>query len=381
MSDNQATESKIKVLEISSGVFGVAGGPTMVWNWYCNWNAVQVDFYCLLQPSDYYIQKIATNGGSCYIRDGKKNKLRRKIAEWRQLKKILRGNFYDCVHIHREDACNNLVICLLAKNHVKKVIVHAHNTSTGSAIKRILHTICKPFLCSSKIVALACSNDAAAWLFPSKIIDEKRYTVIKNGIDAQRFSFDPAVRDKARTELGISGKFVIGHVGRFAYQKNHTFLIDIFAEVHKKCPEAVLLLIGDGDASENLVELIKKKIDVLGLSESVIFYGNTDRVNEMYQTMDCFVFPSNYEGLGIVAIEAQAAGLKTLCSDQVPQDAKITELLEYLPLSDPPEKWADKILTYKEYKRENMQQNIIDAGYDIKQSAKKLEEIYLASRC
>lgn len=374
---------KAKVLEISGGGFGFGGASTMTWNWYCNLKAVQADFFCLFKPDDYYIQKIAANGDSCYIRDGKKNKLRRKIAEWRQLKKILNGNIYDYVHIHLDGAYNNLVVLLLAKNYVKKVIIHSHNTSTGkSTIKRILHTICKPFLRGSKIVPLACSDDAAAYLFPSRIVNEKRYTVIKYGIDTQKFLFDQAIRDKVKTELGVSGKFVIGHVGRFAYQKNHTFLIDIFAQVHKKCPDAILLLIGDGDSNESLVEAIKEKVCSLGLTDNVVFYGNTDRINEMYQAMDCFVFPSRYEGLGIVLIEAQAAGLKVLCSDAVPQEAKITELMEYMSLTELPGRWSDKILACNNgYPRKNMLQKVVEAGYDIKDSAKKIEEIYLTSGC
>lgn len=376
--------SKIKVLEVNGGDFGTGGGGGILWNWYQNIDLtkIHIDFFCYTQPEDRFLQEIKKNGGHCYVRKNFNNKLVKKAEEFQALKRIIEKGNYDYVHSHDSSAFTQFLVFFATKNHVKKVIMHSHTTSTSKNIdRRILHAMCKPFLCSSKIVPLACSNDAAAWLFPPKVVSKKRYTVIENGIDAQRFSFDQVTRDKVRTELGVSEKFVIGHVGRFVYAKNHVFLINIFAQIHKRCPDAVLLLIGDGDSSENLVGTIKDKVCSLGLVDNVIFYGNTDRVNEMYQAMDCFVFPSHYEGLGIVAIEAQAAGLKTFCSDRVPSEANITELFEYLSLSDSPEKWADKILTNKDYQRKNMQQAIIDAGYGIKQAAKKLEEIYLASRC
>lgn len=376
--------SKIKVLEICVGDFGIGGGGVILWSWYQNIDLtkIHIDFFCRIQPEDSFLQIIKKNGGHCYVRKSYKNRLVRKAAELQELRKIIKMGNYDCVHTHFSAAYLTLPAFFLARNHVEKVIMHSHSKSASNVTKKIIQTICKQFLRGSKIVPLACSGDAAAWLFPSKIVNGKWYTVIKNGIDSQRFSFDQVVRDKVRTELGVSKKFVIGHVGSFTYPKNHVFLIDVFAQIHKKFPDAVLLLIGDGNKFENSVGVIKEKVCSLGLTDNVIFYGHTDRVNEMYQAMDYFVFPSHYEGLGIVLIEAQAAGLKTLCSNAVPKEAKITKLLEYMSLTESPEKWADEILVYNNsYPRKNMVQEVIQAGYDIKDSAKKLEEIYLASRC
>ena len=174
--------------------------------------------------------------------------------------------------------------------------------------------------------------------------------------------------------MKVDNKFVIGNIGRFSIQKNHEFLLDIFNEVLKKNPNAVLLLIGDGP----LENKIKEKTKNLGIEKSVIFYGTTSSTNKLYQAMDCFVLSSLFEGLPIVLVEAQAAGLKTLCSDAITQEAKITGLLDYLPLSGTQEKWAEKILSYNDrYERKDLFKEVKNAGYDIKQSAKRLEEIYV----
>lgn len=374
-------EKKIKVLEICGGAFGKGGGSTMVWNWYRNFDLdrINVDFYCFSKPDIAYIDVVRKNGGSCFVMKPSDNRYRRKVNEIIELTKIVKEQRYDFVHVHQDGAFAHLLIYWVTKKYVDRFIVHAHSTSMGSdPVKERLHRTLRPFLKGDKMICLACSKDAAEWQFPTSVIADKRYTVIKNGIDIEKFVFNSGTRHVVRKQLGLEKNFAVGHVGRLAYAKNHEFLINTFAEVKKSCPDAVLLLIG-GESGENMGDKLKEQVCSLGLAESVIFYGNTDRVNELYQAMDCFVFPSRYEGLGIVAIEAQAAGLKTLCSDSVPEEAKITELLEYMPLAAGAEKWAEKILTYNDgYERKNMAQQIREAGYDIKMSAKQVEDIYLS---
>lgn len=307
------------------------------------------------------------------------NYVAQKISDFCEIRRIVKTVRYDCVHIHSDRAPTAYLCFLASRKYVNKVIFHAHNAQVkDNTIKLTLHKLLKKRLHGTQTIAMACSDDAAKWLFPKTVIQKKQYIVLNNGIYTERFTFNSEVRDSVRTRLKIRSCFVIGHVGRFAYQKNHEFLIDVFVEIKKRLSNAVLLLIG-GASGEDRVDETKKKVASLGLAKSVIFYGNTDRVNELYQAMDCFVFPSRYEGLGIAAIEAQAAGLKTLCSDRVPQEAKITDLCEYMVLSDGPEKWAEKILTYVNgYERKDMSEEIVAAGYDIKASAKQLENIYLS---
>lgn len=372
---------KCRVLEICLGDFGTGGGGVLIWRLCQNMDGgkLQFDFFCFQQPEDRFIQEILKKGGNCWIRKKYKNKIIRNISEYFDIRKIVKKGNYDCVHIHFSHAYIEYLCFLASKKYANRVLCHSHNTEiTAGLVKHFVHNLCKKRLHSARIMPLACSDDAAKWLFPPSVTETKQYTVIKNGIDAKRFIYDDSTRNLIRKRLGVDGCFVIGHVGRFAYQKNHEFLIDTFAKVKRCYSSAVLLLIG-GESGENLGDGLKEIVRSLGLSDNVIFYGNTDRVNELYQAMDCFVFPSRYEGLGIAAIEAQAAGLKTLCSDEVPQEAKITDLLEYMPLSEGPEKWAEKILTYVNgYERKDMSEAIVAAGYDIKASAKQLENIYLS---
>ena len=370
------------VLEIVGGEFDASGSSVMTWKWYekINLTKLKIDFYCLTQPRDYYVRFIEKNDGKCYTRKKNKNKFLRDAVWVKSLRDIVRNNRYDCIHIHISNARVVLMVYLTCRKYTPNIITHSHNTGTdGSFLNNLLHNFCKYLLSYSEMTRVACSEDAARWLFPSRVIKQQQYVVIKYGIDAQRFVYNKIIRNQIREELNLKDRFVIGNVGRFVYQKNHSFLIDIFQQVHQKCPDAVLFLIGDKDSREDLTIDIKNKVESLHLSNDVFFYGNTTRVNELYQAMDCFVMPSRYEGLGIVLIEAQAAGLKTLCSDTIPQEAKATGLIKYMSLNSSPEKWAEEILSYNNhYKRENSSRQIENAGYSIDNSAKQIENLYLS---
>ena len=215
---------------------------------------------------------------------------------------------------------------------------------------------------------LACSKYAGEWMFGKN----SEFKVINNAIDLSKFRFDQTVRDCIRNELGINDKFVVGHIGRFCYQKNQGFLIDIFNEITKTA-DAVLLLIGSGETKSNIEERVKS----LGLVDRVIFAGNKSNANEYYQAMDTFVFPSRYEGLGMVAIEAQTSGLPVICSTQVPAEVAITDLVKFCPLSASAADWAEFILGHRVSERKDTTDEIRNSGYDIATEAKKLEEFYL----
>ena len=220
----------------------------------------------------------------------------------------------------------------------------------------------------------ACSIPAGKWLFGKKVVNSNRFKVLKNAIDTKKYTFDYEKRIRIRNEFGITeDAFVVGHVGRFVDVKNHTFLIDIFKEITNKNNNAILLLVGEGELKAS----IKNKAISLGLSNKVVFTGLRDDIPNILSAMDVFVFPSLFEGLGIVAVEAQAAGLHTICADTIPSEARITDLFHYISLNEPAEKWADSIKKYDNgYKRENMQNEIVKAGYDIDASVKWLEIFY-----
>jgi glycosyltransferase involved in cell wall biosynthesis len=174
--------------------------------------------------------------------------------------------------------------------------------------------------------------------------------------------------------LGLAeGKYVVGHVGRFNYQKNHSYLIDIFKELCKLNSAAILLLVGTGE----LENVIKEKVRALKLEEQVIFVGAVDNVNDYMQAMDCFVFPSKFEGLGMVAIEAQAMSLPCFLSDVIPKEVAITNLVHFISLNKSHSRWGEVIMNQRLKKRMDMSAAIKAAGYDITDVATKIRDMYL----
>ena len=188
-------------------------------------------------------------------------------------------------------------------------------------------------------VRLACGEDAGKWLYR-----EQKFTVLNNGIETNKYLFSDSVRSITRKELGVKeNEILLGHIGNFIEQKNHTFLIDIFSEVHRTNPEFKLLLISDG----MLMPTIKDKVHSLELDDAVVFLGKTMNVQNYLSAMDLFLLPSLHEGLPLVLVEAQASGLTCVVSDTVAREADLTETSWYLPISTV-EPWS-KIIRDKNY--------------------------------
>lgn len=297
-----------------------------------------------------------------------------------EFREILMKGHYDAVHLNTS-WWKSFDAELVAKEvGVKIILVHANNVFVDVADdtqreKEInIHERCKREF-SENIAThfLACSNAAADFLFGSQISREK-ITIFHYGLDLDKYTYREDRRNVIRKQLNVSNQFVIGDVGRMAYQKNFAFLIDCFYEVQKIDTRAVLLLVGDGYLENELRERVKK----YDIEEKVIFTGAVDNVNDYMQAMDVFAFPTLFEGLGIVVVEAQAVGLKCVCSTGVPAEAKLTDNVEYVELDK--EKWVEEILKYRNgYVRTKTDDEIRNAGYDIKEEIKVLENIY--SQC
>lgn len=290
----------------------------------------------------------------------------------KELRKLLAENEYKIVYSH----LNTLsVFPLFAAWRAKTPIRIAHNHSTAgkgelkkNVLKYVLRLAAKWFptnLC-------ACSEYAGRWLFGKRTMETGGVTIWKNAVEVDKFLFSKDIRDEIRENMGIKNKFVVGHVGRFIHQKNHMFLIDIFNKIYQQSKDAVLLLIGTGE----LMDEVRRKVAALHLNEAVIFLGNSDKVSSLYQAMDVFVFPSFYEGLGMVAVEAQIAGLPVLAADTVPIEAKICSNFKYLSLNNSSSEWASEILNIKLSERSNMYQIACQAGYEIGVEAKKMMDWY-----
>lgn len=255
-------------------------------------------------------------------------------------------------------------------------IAHSHSTTNKREKKKnLMKQLLRVF---SKVYAtdyMCCSEHAGRWLFGDKEYDKGNVYLLNNAIDIEKFKYDEKLRRKKRKELEIDDDtLVIGHVGRFVEQKNHRFLIDIFNEIHQKNRNSILLLIGQGP----LMKEIKEKVEKLNLSRCVKFLGQRNDANQLYNAMDVFLFPSLYEGLGMVLIEAQANGLPCLASSEVPQTAKITNIIDFIDLKEDKNIWVEKILNTHSSKRSSFFQKTINSKYNIDNETITLEEKYLS---
>ena len=301
------------------------------------------------------------------------------------LTKVLTEGDYDVFHINTHRVGITVLCAAVARKcGVKTVISHSHNvrfSSGGRSKKRILAN-CAKAVCAGYIRKhcdhlFACSESAGVALFGKKGVAQSNFKVIKNAVDSASYVYDAGTREKVRRELHTEpDTFVIGQVGRLTTAKNQSFSLQVLAELGKKKQNVELWLVGDGKE----LSALKEKAAELSVGERVRFLGQRTDVKQLLSGMDAFIFPSVYEGLGIVAIEAQAAGLPVYASDAVPEETRITDLISYRKLSDGAAAWAEAICRDDgTYERRNTQEEVIKSGYDIVQAAKALEEFYVTN--
>ena len=329
---------------------------------------VQFDFLVVYKEKQFYDDEIEKMGGHVY-------KLSfREDLNLRKFEKDLEYFFkqhqeFKIVHCH---AYTIGYFCLKAAKsaEVSVRIAHSHSNAAVRDIKLPLKIIMQKLFTKYATELWACSDDAGKFAFKGK-----KFKVLKNAIDSQLYIADKKMREEVRKELGLEDKFVVGHVGRMQPEKNHDFLIDIFEWIIKKNTNAELLLVGTGP----LEEKVREKVADKGLSGSVCFLKNRKDMNRIYQAMDVFIFPSLFEGLGIVSIEAQASGIPVICSEGLPMETEITPLYKKMMLSEGSEKWADAALRMSQNPNAhtNMQKYIVDAGFDMDATAKNVEKYYL----
>lgn len=303
----------------------------------------------------------------------------RHIAEnHRQFCKLLRERQWDVVHLNAYQGLSLHYLHFAKEAGVPVRIAHSHNTALRKSLTRPLklavHRWTRNRYTRDATNLWACSHDAAEFLFSKKILKTKGFQFIPNGIDAERFRFNSNVRDEMRAELGLKDEFVVGNVGRLCYQKNQEFLLDVFAKILRKRPDSRLLLVGEG---ENLPAL-REKATRLGIAEKIIFYGISDHVERLLWAMDVFAFPSRFEGLGIVAVEAQAAGLPIAASEFVPEEACVTPLFQRLQLCAAPDQWANTLLTLRPEKdRTFYAEKVKHTEFDISDVVQQIEVCFL----
>ncbi len=362
----------IKVLQFSLSD-NIGGIETLLRNLYKQFDRDEIQFdFVTTYDSPVYAQEFLETGAKVYKLPSQK----RFIEYYFALKKLIKENDYHIIHVNKNSCADITPFLIGHRLGVPMVIAHSHNTkSTAGKLADIISFFNRGRMDKYMTAAFASSEAAAEWMFGKDYCRKHDVPVLKNGIDISEISFDADRRQEIEKRLSLSGKFVVGHVGRFSPRKNHDFLLDIFKVIHERNSNSVLMLVGTGP----LMAEIQQKAQRLGIKDSVMFMGAQNNINEYYGAMDAFVLPSLAEDLPVAAIEAQASGLPLFVSDTVDSELEITNNVKWLSLQQPAEIWADMILNTCEcFERTNQDEALRNAGYDIKETAERLRELYLS---
>ena len=332
---------------------------------------IQFDFAVTDGLRSLYDSEVIEKGGRIFYFDNEKGLTS-------NLRHVLReaGPFH-AVHSHLF-FYSGLILAEAKKAKVPIRIAHAHNAHTGEprSVSRIAYERGMQLLIRTNAThMLGCSEKACRYVFGDKIMKDSRAVVIPDGIDCDRFGFQPAVRDAVRKEYGLEGKFVIGHVGHFTPAKNHEKILSVFASLSHQREDAALLLVGDGEIEHE----VRKLTEQLGITDKVLFVGAHRDVERFYQAMDVFFFPSRYEGFGMAMIEAQASGLPCVASDVVPVETDVSGRTQYLPLDYSDEIWAAALLRAKVLDScERRTATSVRDSYDVQNVSQEMSSIYLS---
>ena len=351
------------------------GAETMIMNYYRSIDRTKVQFDFVensFEPAvfDEEIQSLGGRIFRCPHYNGKNH-----ITYVRWWKQFFREHCGEFAAVHGHLGSTAAIYLSAAKKAGVYTIAHSHNTHQISLSGMVYQMYSYP----TRYVAdyfFGCSQDAGISRYGKRICDSsEKFSVLNNAIDTDHFAYREEIRAKIRRKLGLEGKLVIGHVGRFFAQKNHRFLLEIFAQIHKRNADAVLLLVGDGELRGE----IEKQIRDSGLDEYVILAGVQADVNPYYHAMDVMLLPSLYEGKPFVIIEAQASGLPCVISDKVPSECILVKgLVTQVALTESAKIWADNACSCVENPRFGYAQKIKDSGYDISQNTYWLQNFYLS---
>ena len=362
----------IRVLHFVSTLSRGSGVMSVIMNYYrhIDRDKVQFDFLHFIACEDSYMEEIRELGGKIYCID----KPGSSFQSIKQLNSFFRLHAGEYTWLHNHEVYLTFLLRPIAKRYgLEKFIVHCHATKYSD---KTLNAVRNRILCLPirfmKVERFACSEAAGKFLYGEKMLKAGKVFIMHNAIDCEKFRFRPEVRERLRKEMGLEGKFVIGHVGRFERQKNHEFLIEVFAECKKEIDSCILLLIGEG----SLRSKIEKKVVEKGLKNSIIFLTKRNDMEYLYQVMDLFVLPSLYEGLPVSCLEAQVNGLECIVSRTVTDELKkqtIGSIITMLPLEK--KVWKQNIVSCK-IRQTSISQHINNDNYDINLQSCRLHSFY-----
>lgn len=358
----------IRILHVVTKM-GYGGLEAMIMNYYRHIDRQQVQFDFLVhrpEEADYH-DEIRQLGGRIYYLA----KLNPFSVSYRKKLRLFFCDHpeYRVIHVHLN--CMSSVVLKTAKQcGVPCRIAHSHSSNQTRNLKYPIKMFYKRWIPKYATKLFACGEDAGRYMF-----GDSDFELLINAIDLKSYAFSPKRRKIMRQQLKVADdELLIGHIGKFRFQKNQSFLVDIFAEI-LKIRKAKLLLVGTGE----LEKTVQNKVHLMGLDNNVIFTGVRSDVSELLQAMDIFVFPSMYEGLPVVLIEAQASGLPCLISDVIPSESIKTTLVSTYSLDKSAAEWAEKVIEQSNTERTDTYCEIIKCGYDICENSKKLQDFYLKS--
>ena len=365
----------LRVLEVNVDDHLYGGVYVLVKNIIANLPSDITADIAALEPFDdeNHIKELESYGSKVYYVGSKRNKIHKQFDIYKNVKRIVEQNNYDVVHLH-SDVSHKILVSALAARKAKKLIFHSHNNDAEGRniwIRRGFHRFCCMFLRVIPATYIATSFEAGKWMFPWAKNDQ--VIILDNGIDYQRYIYNAETRQEKRMELKIqNGDFVIGLFGRFVYQKNPFYAIDVLEAMEDKGKDTKLLCVGEGPLREDFIKELQKR-RMIG---NVMLIGNTDRIEDYYQAIDALIMPSNFEGFGLVAVESQISGTPTIVSNNVPEKTRVSELIQYLPIQEETvNKWVDSLLGAKEYIKHNVIDEL-DKRYELKTLVEKVVEIY-----
>ena len=362
----------IRVLHVLGNTdLGGAESRTMDLYRHMDRSRVQFDFLVHTDREGFFDGEIAELGGRIF----RVPRFRLyNIVSYRRAMRRFFARHHEFCAVEGHITSSAAIYLPIAKRYgVPRTVAHARSAGVDRGIKGTLTRLLRRNLSERADYLFTCSELAAISVFGQRAVREGRTVFIPNAIDCQAFAYDPSRREQMRHSLGIEDQYVIGHVGRFHYAKNHEYLLRVFAALCEgKKERYLLLLLGDGAGMEAMRTLAKE----LDIAEQVRFLGNQKNVNDYYQAMDYFVYPSRYEGLPATMVEAQASGLRCLVSDAICTEAAVTDLVERMSIDRPPQEWADRIAQTTRYERYSHAQQVGQAGFDVAAQAERLMRFY-----
>lgn len=357
----------VRILQ-SVNIMDRAGLETVLMNYYRNMDRslIQFDFLTHRKEKGAFDSEIESMGGKIY--HAPRLYPQNYVEYFKYMRKFFgEHSEYKVIHSHI-DAMSFFPLLAAQKSGVPLRIGHSHNTEINKDFKYLIKFFALKQMPKVANEYFACGDLAGKFMFP-----EDDFSVLHNAIDLEKYAYNEEIRSNMRQKLCVKEKFVIGHIGRYNYVKNQSFVIDIFVEILKTKPESVLLLIGKGEDEQKLLDKVKS----LNLEEKVFLLKDRDDVDKLYQVMDVFVMPSLFEGLPVVAVESQANGLPCILSDKVSDESILSSSAKQLSLNAGAKGWAEKILGLDITRNVNATKELRDNGYDIKVEAQKLQDWYI----